>query len=111
MRILLDEGVPVRLARDLVGHEIRAVSEMAWAGKSNDDLLALAEREFDLFLTVDRNRSVHQDVNRYRLAIVVMIAASHRFLDLRPLVDEVLAVCRYTVPGQVVKVGSRQGDQ
>jgi hypothetical protein len=105
VRILLDECVPARLARDLAGHEVRSVAAMEWAGKSNDDLLALAGREFDVCLTVDRNRSIQQAVGRYELAVIVMVASSHRLHDLRSLVDEVLAVCRYTRPGQVVKVG------
>ena len=81
------------------------MSEMGWAGEQNGALLAMAEREFDVFLTVDRNLSFQQDIGRYKLAVIVMVAKSHRHHDLLPLVDEVLAVCRYTAPGQVVKVG------
>ena len=55
MRILLDECLPKRLKRDLVGHVARTVPEMGWASKKNGELLVLAEREFDVFLTVDRN--------------------------------------------------------
>ena len=106
MRILLDECVPVRLGRDLAGHEVRSVSQMEWAGTSDDDLLALAHREFDVCLTVDRNRSAQQAVGRFTIAVVVMAANGNRLHDLRSLVDEVLAVCRYTRPGQVVKVGT-----
>ena len=61
MRILLDECLPKRLKRDLIGHEAR-VPEMGWAGKQNGDLLALAAPEFDIFLTVDRNLSFQQRI-------------------------------------------------
>jgi hypothetical protein len=105
VRILLDECLPARLGRDLAGHDVRSVAEMGWAGEQNGALLGRAEREFDVFLTVDRNRSFQQDVGRYTLAVIVMVARSNRHHDLVPLIDEVLAVCRYTVPGQVVKVG------
>lgn len=30
MRVLLDEGLPRRLKRELVGHNARTVPEMAW---------------------------------------------------------------------------------
>ena len=63
MRILLDECLPKRLKRDLVGHQARTVPEMGWASKKNGELLALAEAEFDVFVTVDRNLSFQQDVN------------------------------------------------
>ena len=39
MHILLDECLPRRLKRDLIGHEAHTVPEMGWAGKQNGDLL------------------------------------------------------------------------
>jgi hypothetical protein len=63
VRVLLDECLPRRLKRDLVGHDVRTAPEMGWAGKSNGELLALAAGEFDAFLTVDRNLSYRQNVN------------------------------------------------
>ena len=51
MRVLLDECLPRRLKRELVGHEVRTAPEMGWASKRNGELLALAAGEFDVFLT------------------------------------------------------------
>ena len=39
MRILLDECVDRRLAREIVGHEVRTVPQMGWASIRNGDLL------------------------------------------------------------------------
>ena len=58
MNILLDECVDRRLARDLVGHLVSTVPKMGWAGIKNGALLALAEKEFEAFVTVDRKISV-----------------------------------------------------
>ena len=49
MRILLDECIDRRLAKDLVGHEVRTVPQMGWAGILDGDLLPLAAGEFDVF--------------------------------------------------------------
>ena len=57
MNILLDECVDRRLARDLVGHLVSTVPKMGWAGIKNGVLLALAEKEFEAFVTVDRKIS------------------------------------------------------
>jgi predicted nuclease of predicted toxin-antitoxin system len=65
VRILLDECLPRRLKRDLVGHHARTVPEMGWASKKNGELLALAEADFDVFLTVDRNLSSQQNIDRF----------------------------------------------
>ena len=57
MRILLDECVDRRLGRDLVGHSVLTVPGMGWAGIKNGELLALAEKEFEVLMTVDRQLS------------------------------------------------------
>ena len=41
MRVLLDECVPRRLGRELVGHDVRTVPQEGWSGKKNGELLAL----------------------------------------------------------------------
>ncbi len=84
MRILLDECLPKRLKGDLTGHDARTVPEMGWAGKQNGELLTLASRQFDVFLTVDRNLSFEQNVNKSNIAVVVMLAKGHKRNDLQP---------------------------
>lgn len=54
-KILLDECIDRRLARQISGHEVKTAPEMGWAGLDNGELLARAEKEFDIFITVDRN--------------------------------------------------------
>jgi hypothetical protein len=78
---------------------------MGWASKRNGELLALADGQFDVFLTVDRNLSFQNDVNRFPVAVVVLHAKGNRLSDLRPLVPELLSVLSAVVPGQVVPVG------
>ena len=103
---MLDECLPKRLKRDLVGHDARTVPEMGWASKRNGELLALAETAFDVFLTVDRNLSFQQDVGRLKLAVVVLAARGNRYSDLQPLVADLLTVLVGVAPGQLIKVGT-----
>jgi hypothetical protein len=79
---------------------------MGWASKKNGELLALAEADFDVFLTVDRNLSFQQDLNSFNLAVVVLIAKSNRRSDLQPLVPDLLAVLVGVSPGQLIRVGA-----
>jgi hypothetical protein len=62
MRILLDECVDWRLARDVVGHDVRTARQMGWTTIKNGELLALASGQFDVFVTVDRNLSFQQNL-------------------------------------------------
>jgi len=105
VRILLDECLPKRLKRDLVGHEARTVPEMGWAGKQNGDLLSLAESKFDVFLTVDRNLSYQQVVAKLTIAVVVLVAKGNKRSDLIPLIPDLLAKLGDVRPGQGVKIG------
>ena len=92
MRVLLDECLPRRLKRELVGHDVKTAPEMGWASKRNGELLGLAVSRFDVFLTADRNLSDQQDVSAFDIAVVVLAARSNRLEDLRPLVPRLLEV-------------------
>ena len=104
MRVLLDECLPRRLKRELIGHDARTAPEMGWASKRNGDLLALAAREFDVFLTADRNLSYQQDVSAFNIAVVVLVAQSNRIDDLRPLAPRLLEMLATAKRGAVTIV-------
>ena len=105
MRVLFDECLPRRLKRDLVGHDAHTAPEMGWASKRNGDLLRLAEREFDVFLTVDRKLQHQQNLSTFHIGIVVMLAPTNTFFDLRPLIPEVLQALPRVKPGREIMVG------
>jgi hypothetical protein len=44
-----------KLAARIEGHECRTVVECGWSGKKNGELLALADPQFDVLLTLDKN--------------------------------------------------------
>ena len=104
MRVLLDECLPSRLKRELVGHDAKTAPEMGWASKRNGELLALAVGQFDVFLTADRNLSYQQDVSSFDVAVVVLVARSNRLEDLRPLAPRILEVLALAERGAVTLV-------
>ena len=104
MRILLDECVDWRLSRSIVGHEVKSVGQLGWAGIKNGDLIALAAPQFDIFITVDRNLSFQQNVRDMRIAIFVLRARTNRLADLMPLMPKLLASIQTTKPGVVTVV-------
>jgi hypothetical protein len=105
VRVLLDECLPRRLKGALVGHDVRTVPEMGWASKRNGELLRLAERDFDVFLTVDQKLQNQQNLPSFKVAVVVMVARTNSILDLQPLVPRVLACLASAKPGEVTVVG------
>ena len=105
MRVLLDECVDWRLAREILGHEVRTARQMGWSTTRNGELLALAAKEFDVFVTVDRNLSFQQNLAAFAIAVVVVRAKSNRLSELRPLVSELLATIPTARAGAVIYVG------
>lgn len=72
-------------------HEVVTVAEAGWTGKQNGELLGLAEKEFDVFITTDKGIPHQQNVSRLDLAIVLLRAKSNAYEDLAPLMDEINA--------------------
>jgi predicted nuclease of predicted toxin-antitoxin system len=109
VRVLLDECLPRRLKRELPGHDAKTAPEMGPASKRNGELLHLAERDFVVFLTVDGNLEHQQNLARFAIAVIVLIAPSSRFQDLQPLMQRVFASLALAKPGKALLISS-EGD-
>jgi hypothetical protein len=106
VKVLVDECVDWRLSRDIVGHDVKTARQMGWSTIRNGELLGLATKEFDVFVTVDRNLSFQQNLPAFAIAVIVLRARSNRLSDLRPLVPELLASIPTAKPGTVTYVGT-----
>ena len=104
--MFLDECVDWRLSRELIGHEVKSAREMGWTSIRNGELLSLASREFDVFVTVDRNLSFQQNLVAHAVAVIVLHAPTNRLADLRPLVPKLLAAIASAKPGPVTVIRS-----
>lgn len=105
MKVLLDECIDRRLDRDIAGHDVKTVPQMGWAGIKNGDLLTLAEKQFEVFVTVDRNLSFQQNLPNYNIAVIVLCCHSNRLQDLHLLVPELLNSLPTARPGDVLWIG------
>jgi len=106
LKILLDEFVDCGLADHLSAHDVATVPGMGWAGIKNGELLRLAEREFDIFLTTDRSLPFQQNLSGMKMAVVVLAAKTSRLNHLIAVVPELLQKLSAAEPGQAVVVGS-----
>jgi hypothetical protein len=105
MLLLLDECVPRPLKRDLIGHDVRHVSEMGWSSKRNGELLQLMlAAQFDALLTVDQNLEFQQNVRASGVGVIVLFARTNRLPELRPLVPQILTALERLNPGELIRV-------
>ena len=106
MKVLLDECIDRGLAKQLPGHTVKTVPQMRWGGIKNGRLLALAEEEFDVFITVDRNLSFQQPLPKFKIAVLVIRARTNRLADLKVLVPQILVALPRAKAGQVEVIGA-----
>ena len=107
VRALLDEQIPRLLGRHLDGHEVDIVSRRGWTGVKNGALLQLMHGEYDVFVTMDRGIEHQQNLSRFDLAIVRLVAPGNTHKDLAPLMTQADAAIRRARPGRVLRIGGR----
>ena len=105
MKILLDNCVPLKFARLLVGHEVIHCSRIGWERLVNGRLLAAAEAEgFPVLVTVDRSMQFQQNMAGRTIAIIYLRAPKNSMPKLGPLAGEVLSQLENLAPGKIITI-------
>jgi hypothetical protein len=84
---------------------VLTVTERGWSGVESGELLALAEAEFDVFLTVDQNLKYQQNLASFNIRLILLVARNNRLKALSPLMPEVRKVLKTIKRGEFVRVG------
>jgi len=72
VKILIDECLPHQVRACLTGHDSRTVKYAGYGGYENGDLLRIAEDQYDLFITSDKNLRYQQNLRGRKLAILLL---------------------------------------
>lgn len=100
MKIILDECVPRRLAHD-IPHDVSTVQQLKLSGLDNGALLTAIETDYEVFVTVDQNLQYQQSLTDTKIAILILVARSNRYEDLKRLIPSCLSALNNIQPGQV----------
>lgn len=104
MKLLLDECIPARLRLDFQGHEVCTIEQAGLKGLKNGTLLRLASRDFDVLITVDQKIPYQQNLSDLSIAILIMVARSNRYSELKTLVPRTLQAISSIREGEIVRV-------
>ncbi|HWB60234.1 MAG TPA: DUF5615 family PIN-like protein [Chthoniobacteraceae bacterium] len=104
MKVILDECLPKRLARELTGHEAVTVPMAGWAGIQNGDLLRRIAGNYDAFITIDGNLVHQQNTASLSFSVIILRAPSNKFEDIHPLIPDILQALATAKPGQILYV-------
>src|SRR5215210_4882896 len=101
MKVLLDECLPKKLKFEIDAEFVETVPEAGWAGKQNGELLRLAEQSFDVLVTNDQNIEHQQNISRFDIALIVLVAPTNDIVDLFPLMAKVNKILDSIKPGTI----------
>jgi len=108
IKILLDECLPKKLKYRIEELDpdffVNTVPEMGWAGAKDGILLNKAEKDFDVFITSDRNLSFQQSIEDVEIHVLLLIASTNIYEDLLPLVKKLESVIKNYESGQFSKI-------
>jgi hypothetical protein len=98
---------PIKLKPHLAayGHTCLTAKQAGFGGMSNGELLAAAEGNWEVLVTVDKSMKYQQNLTNRNIAVLVIRAKSSDIDDLLPYLDECVTALKTIKSGQVVKVG------
>jgi predicted nuclease of predicted toxin-antitoxin system len=108
MKLLLDECVPrkIRLLFEADGIFCETVRDAGWSGKENGELLSLAEQQYEVLLTIDKNIRHQQNLVGRNISILIIRTASNDYEDIRHHIPAAIEALKRIRPGQFIEVGT-----
>ena len=104
MRIILDECVNAGVKAAFPGYAVKTVSESGWRSSKDTVLLAFAENNFDVFVTIDRNLEKQHNLKKMKLGFVVARVPSNEISSYRPIFNELQRAADRVKPGETIHV-------
>jgi hypothetical protein len=104
MRVLIDECVDPGIRGFLDGHQVTAVKDLDCRGSSDEDLVRLAQGNFDVLLTLDRGFKFQHNLRKLSFGIVIQHPARNRQEDYATLTSELRRAVLVVQHGQLLHV-------
>ena len=109
MRVLLDECVPRRLRKSLSEHVVRTVPEMGRSSFADDSILDEASGRFEAFVTTDQRLVAQQNISKFRIAVLVLVARRNKLEFLLPLLPDLRRALEQVPFGEFRRIEANQG--
>jgi len=99
MRILIDECVDPRVKSLFGDHKVATVHEQDWDSLEDGPLLSVAQREFDVLITIDRSLEHQQNLAKFQIGVVVAHVPKNQLAHYRVIQKELLTAMEKARPG------------
>jgi predicted nuclease of predicted toxin-antitoxin system len=104
MRVLIDECVDPRVKPLLGEHTVATVHERGWDSLEDGPLLALAQQEFDVLVTIDGGLEYQQNLAKFQIGVVVVHVPKNQLAHYRAIQKEMLNAIERARPGEAIHV-------
>ena len=75
-----------------------------WGGVTNGSLIALAQKIFEVFVTLDRNLEYQQNLKAVGFGVIVVKVPDNKIRSYRPLFSELLRAAEAVRPSGVIHI-------
>ncbi len=99
MNILFDACCPRKLRKYLPEHEVVTAQERGWGKLKNGLLLAQAQHEFEVLISIDSNIEYQQQLPDYDIALIVLRSVTGRVVELAQLMPDCQQALKVIRPG------------
>ena len=106
MRVLIDECVDPRVKLLLGDQKVSTVHEQAWDTLEDGPLLAIAQNEFDVLVTIDAGIEFQQNFSKFQIGLIVVHVPKNQLVHYRVIQKQLLAAIENARPGEVLHVRS-----
>jgi predicted nuclease of predicted toxin-antitoxin system len=104
MRVLIDECVDPRVKLLLGDHKVATVHERGWDTLEDGPLLTVAQRDFDVLVTIDGGLEFQQNLARFQIGVIVVHVPKNQLAHYRVIQKELLAAIEKARAGEVIHV-------
>lgn len=106
MKLLLDENLPRKLKyRFNQSFIVATINEMKWNAKKNGELMQLLQDNgFEALITSDKNLQYQQNLERYKIKVVVLDVRDNRYETVLPLIERVEKVLLENTQDYLIKI-------
>lgn len=102
-RVILDEGVPKKVALYLPGHDVTDVHQAGWDGIKNGKLLALIEKAgYDAFVSCDKRIEFEQNWSKRPFAALLL--STNHWETMEPELHKIAPAVENAQLGEVTRV-------
>ena len=110
MRVLLDECVNPRLRRAFIQHEVTTVAEANWLTLPDNELLALPQGNFDVFITIDQGFAHQHNLQKLSFGIVIVHVPANTLQFYEPIFDQIRQAAEAVKAGELIHIPSQKID-